>query len=166
MYYVRLSTLLLFFLAILLFFGGLLLIPSYVFSINEIAFSKQYLIALQESVELKERSVQGKEIASLVEKQTILKEYGTPPIAPHMIETLIRAKPQEVSITAIAYTHADDVSEIVFSGSSSTRSGLVAFTENLKNSSAFLDVSLPIQSLISDEDIPFSFSVTYRHKNI
>lgn len=165
-YYMRLASVFVFMVSCVLLFGSALLLPTFILLRDEAQVSAQYLETSEASLRLAERSAQGRKVAALIERQRILVPYAKQGSAADMLTALLATRPNGVSITTIGYMHKDGATEVNFSGTAPTRTLLVGFTDALRRSAAFESVSLPISSLIADEDIPFSFSVEYRHKNI
>ena len=165
-YYTRLITLFFLVMSAVFCFSTLLFLPSYFLVRDEAQEAARFLEAAETQAQLREESEKGRQVAALAEKQRILFPYTKQVVVSTMLETLLRAKPDGVSITELAYVHGDGETRLSFSGEADTRSALVSFTDNLKKTAAFRDVSLPVSSLIADSDIPFSFSLTYRHTDL
>lgn len=163
-YYVRVLVLTSLALAGALALGALLLSPTFVLLRSEVKISAEYLETSEVSLALIERSAQGREVATLLERQNILPQYARAGVTTDIFETVLRATVPGIRITDIGYVRREEVTEVSFSGTADARSALVAFTDALRQSAAFEDVALPISSLITGEEIPFSFSLTYLHK--
>lgn len=162
-YFVRLATLLFFGGGVLFILGALILVPSFFLAQNEAASSERYVSALEETVGLKERSASGESVARLAEQVAAMRAYAQAPITTPLIDALVAATPGSVRVTAISFSRGDAATAVSVAGIAGTRESLLSFADALRTHRAFEGVSLPVSSLVSERDIPFSLSVTFRH---
>lgn len=158
-YYLRLGALTLLLISLALLVGGLLLLPSYFLAQASAENGERYLVALEETVGLKERAGAGATMSALAERVRILKEYAGTPMTTSLVDTVVGAKPKSVSINRISWEAS--TATVKVSGTAATRDALLAYVAALEESPLLSGVVLPLSQLASDRTIPFSISATY-----
>lgn len=161
-YYVTFTTLIFALLALVVALGSALLVPSYLLARAEAASLERYLSALEETVGLRERAGAGRAIAELSESIDILSSFEkTRPTADIMV-ALDRSLPPRVFLQGVSITHfGRNAGEVRVAGIADTRSGLLAFGDALKKNELFQNVMIPVNQLVPEKDVEFSFSFPF-----
>jgi Tfp pilus assembly protein PilN len=160
-YYLRLAALALFLIALVTVLGGLLLVPSFFLARATAQEAARYRAALEETVGLKERAGVAAQVATLSERVRLLDTFAASPATPAIVATLMDAMPRGVTLTALSIARTGTGASLVISGSAGTRDALLSLAASLKSVTTFSGVSLPVSSLVSDADIPFTIGFTY-----
>lgn len=160
-YYLRLIALVASVVAVTTLLGGLLLLPSFFLARATADAGGRYRTALEETVGLRERAGVSTRAATLAERVRILDAFSLPPVTPDVVTALTDALPRGVTLTSLSIMRKDGGAALSISGAAATRDALLSLAESLKGVSAFSGVSLPVSSLASDKDIPFSISFSY-----
>lgn len=161
-YYLRLLTMLIIVLTVAVAIGTVLLVPSYVVSERSADASERYLIAVEETIGVRERAGVTDDIRTLAEQLRILNEYANEPPAKPFFEDSLASLSSEIVVTGISFTKGDDALGISLAGRADSRAALLAFVEALQENGRFEGVTIPVTQLALDSNIPFSITATYR----
>jgi Tfp pilus assembly protein PilN len=160
-YYLRLVALALFAAAVSIFFGGLLLVPSFFLARSTAEQAARYRSALEETVGLKERAGVAHDVSVFAERVRVLDALAAAPIVTDAVGKITDAMPKGATLTAVSIVRTDTGATLGITGSAATRDTLLSLAAALKDVGGFSGIALPVSSLASDKDIPFSISITY-----
>ena len=161
-YYVRFATVLIILLVAAFAIGSVLLVPSYVVSERAADASERYLLAVEETIGVRERAGVTEDVRALTERLRILEDYTDEPSAKPFFEDALADLSSDIVITGIGFAKGSDALGVSIIGRADTRTALLAFVEKLQESGAFEGVTIPVTQLAQDSDIPFSITATYR----
>ena len=164
-YYLTLVTTLSSALALATVLGVLLLIPSYLLARNEAESSERYLSALEETVGLRERAGVTDVMRELSEEVSILSSFESSRPTANIIKAIDQALPRRVFLQGVSVTHfGPRAGEVALVGIADTREDLLAFSDALKATPLFKNVSIPVNQLVPGVDVKFSFSFGFTEK--
>ncbi len=161
-YYTRLATLVFFGTAIAFFIGAVSLIPSYFASKEQVDAVERYRDAIDGTLGLKQRNDTEQQVQILSERVRIVENNQGVSFSKDFFENLLALKRTGVHIDGIMFTQTDTGVQVTLTGISDLRSELLAFADELRHSVVFVDVSLPVSQLVSEEDVSFAIKTEYR----
>lgn len=161
-YYFTLTTVFVSLLSLVIILGGALLIPSYFLARAEAESAERYLSALEETVGLRERAGVSETMRRLSERVGILSSFENGrPTADIMVE-IDRHLPSRVFLQGVSVTHSGSrAGEVTLVGIADSRADLLSFSDALKSSSLFNSVAVPVNQLVSETDVKFSFTFRF-----
>lgn len=158
----RFATVLVFLLTASLAIGGVLLIPSYVVSERAADASERYLLALEETIGVRERAGVTEDVRALNERLRILESYASEPSSKPFFEDVLFDLSPNIIVSGLGFKKGESALSVSIVGQAATRAALLAFVERLRASGKFEGVTIPVTQLAQDADIPFSVTATYR----
>jgi Tfp pilus assembly protein PilN len=103
----------------------------------------------------------------LAEKVEILSSFESSRSTAAIVEAIDRALPARVFLQGVSVTHfGPRAGEIVLVGIADTREDLLAFSDALKTNRLFRDVSIPVNQLVPEFDVEFSFSFGFTEQEL
>ena len=158
-YYMSLATMFFFLAAIAIGLGALLLVPSYLLAKNTVESSARYRAALEDTLGLKEKAGVTDAMSALGERVSVLASYDAAPRTALALAAVGRDLPEGVSVTKMSLQITDTgAGTITVAGVAKARGALVSFVDALRADPLFQSVSIPVNQLATDTDIPFSLS--------
>lgn len=161
-YYLRFGTVLVILMVIAFLIGSVLLVPSYVVSERAADASERYLLAIEETIGIRERAGVSDDVRALSERLRILGTYAAEPSTKPFFEDTLNDLSPNITITGIGFAKGSDALGVSIAGRAATRASLLAFVERLQESGRYDGVTVPVAQLALDSDIPFSITATYR----
>ena len=160
-YYLHLGAFFFFALGTVLLIGTILLIPSYLTARASADSYERYRDALEGSVGLKERNQAGDTAVRLHELVRIADSYAEGAFTSDLIDALGAKITSGISVTALSFARSEQGAAVVIEGKATSRQKLLAFVEALRESSSFVEVSLPVSQLVAEENAGFSIEALY-----
>lgn len=161
-YYLSFITILAVAFSIVAIVGSLLLVPSYLLARTEAESAERYLSALEETVGLRERTGVNEMMRKLSESVDILSSFEKSRPTAGILEAVDNALPPRVYLQGVGVTHAGSrKGEVLLVGVANTRTDLLAFSDALKENPLFQNISIPVNQLVPEFDVKFSFSFKF-----
>lgn len=161
-YYFAFATVFSLMLSLAVLLGGLLLTPSYFLARAEAESAERYLIALEETVGLRERAGVSEAMRRLTETIDILSSFENSRPSADIFEAIDRALPSRVFLQGVSVTHSGSrAGEITLVGVANTRAGLLGFSDALKGTPFFRNVAIPVNQLVPETNVKFSFTFLF-----
>jgi hypothetical protein len=142
-------------------FSTLLLLPAYFF----LTFQKNEVVR---NLEITEGGSLTKRIDEIAQSVATLKKdaLDIKKISENseVLSAMVRAtlEPLPRGITLIAARYSPKSGDISFYGTAGTRSALLQFEALLKNNPKIQNVNVPLANLVSETDVPFSISASFK----
>ncbi|HET8575364.1 MAG TPA: PilN domain-containing protein [Candidatus Paceibacterota bacterium] len=164
-YFLRLAVIALISLFFLLLIACVLLMPTFLLTHSKLSITQNEAVALKHST----AGVQKAQYEAVV-KQTNdrVNQLLNAPAELQMrdlVRSILGVRGDRITLSAFVYQSAvagskGESARIQIQGVAKNRDELIAFQTRLQSSGHFSDVSLPISSLVSDTNIPFTMDLT------
>jgi|GEM_PF-1947459 len=147
---------------ILIAIAIVLLVPTYVFSLERNTSATKHLDIARASAKSPNENRDPVDIAQEVHDHiTLLDLDASKQVSPRtLFGRVVSYKPSTLTISSLLYNSDSQGIQVTIEGVSSDRIGLDTFVKALKSESSFQSVELPISNLVSGTDITFSILVT------
>lgn len=158
MYRKRVTTVVLFFVAILSLLALIVLAPSYYLTYSQqTVLEREYVSVIAENADADEG--RPLEIVSKIRSQLRLANILPENTVLSNVAAALTDLPVAVTLTEIRYKHGLDAT-IVLVGHATTREALLGYTKTLEENELFMEVELPISYLAEDTDLAFQITLT------
>jgi hypothetical protein len=162
-YFLRLTTIVLLFLALLGLINALLLLPTYLYARDEVNSESVQLNRLTKSLATSEEQEAQTELSNLQSEATYLEQLSATPTASAVIQALLAVPHQGISLNGFIFTTsavASSPNTMQISGVAGTREELLNYDQSLSALPFVTNANLPISDYASDSDIPFTITLT------
>lgn len=137
-----------------------MLLPSLFLVIAKENIIVDRLITIRKAIELNKENAVEASVAAVVAQFNILKEDEEESVQPSsLFELIIEKMSSGIQISGFLYKIDKEEKKITVQGHARDRSSLISFTDELRKSTAFSKIDLPVSHLKKSKDISFSLSI-------
>lgn len=145
--------------------ASIFLVPSFLLAGSKRLTARENLELLSASISSRESEEFGRLLQETNVKISVLKENMGSLTAYDILAEIVRIKPEGISLRSFAFDLSGDPKTAMVEGFASSRDGLLAFVEELKELEGIASADLPIATLARDRDIDFKISLTFNPSN-
>lgn len=110
-------------------------------------------------VDVQRKQGRGDMLSDLSGRAALLEEALSVRTPTSVLQDIVPRLPEGVRVRQFSYTLSGDAVSVAILGTADTRSALIAFGNNLRQSPLFSRVDVPVSSLAKSEDIDFSLTL-------
>jgi hypothetical protein len=112
---------------------------------------------------IKEKEGPGKTLAVFTEELNLLNRYDYRALMPQLFSSVLAELGDGITLSKISFTFSSDTEgKAALSGSSKTRSDLVAFVNALQKNPLFQGVSVPVSDLATETNLEFVLQFSFK----